>query len=180
MSSAYIPDGTRLLASAARYWSGGTGTARGICQMFHHLLVVGAGKSCDPCLAGIGRRLSGERSGACGGPIGEEIGYRMRHYGTCLNTARSGGIELRKEGGTEGSSKDRGPQGSAILETDGGRSRPQRRGVREPAAAATCVYKTPTLHVQTGSKEALPHKMRTTALWPRRDCRGLHLHRGAF
>ena len=40
--------------------------------------------------------------------------------------------------------------------------------------------KTPTLNVQVGSKEALPHKKRTTVSWPRRGCRGLHRHRGAF
>ena len=38
----------RLLASAARSWSGGTGTARGRCQLPPHLLVVGAGNSLRP------------------------------------------------------------------------------------------------------------------------------------
>ncbi len=40
--------------------------------------------------------------------------------------------------------------------------------------------RTPTLNVQMGSREALPHKGRTAVLWPRRGCRGLHLHSGAF
>ncbi len=42
--------------------------------------------------------------------------------------------------------------------------------VRENAAAATCVCKTPT-HVHAGSREALPHKKRTTFSWPRRGRR---------
>ena len=29
---------------------------------------------------GFGRRLSGEHSGGCGCPIGEEIGYHRLHY----------------------------------------------------------------------------------------------------
>jgi hypothetical protein len=37
----------RLLASAARSWSGGTGIARGRCQMPPHLLMVSAGNSRD-------------------------------------------------------------------------------------------------------------------------------------
>ena len=85
---------------------------------------------------GCGRRLSGERSGGCGRLIGEEIGYRSRHYRCFLNTARSNGSEFRKEGGAEGSSEDRGPQGSAVLERAGGRSRPlQRKRTGAPAAA---------------------------------------------
>ena len=31
-----------------------------------------------------------------------------------------------------------------------------------------------------GSREALPYKGRTEVSWPRRGCRGLHLHDGAF
>jgi hypothetical protein len=53
---------------------GGTGAARGRCQMLPHLLVVGARNSHDPGPAGRGRRLSGEHSGGSGRLIGEEIG----------------------------------------------------------------------------------------------------------
>ena len=40
-------------------------------------------------------------------------------------------------------------------------------------AAAIGVAKTPTLHVHAGSREALPHKKRTTVLWPLRGRREL-------
>ncbi len=40
--------------------------------MLPHLLVVGAGNSCDPGPVGRGRRLSGEHCGGCCA-IGEEI-----------------------------------------------------------------------------------------------------------
>ncbi len=39
-----------------------------------------------------------------------------------------------------------------------------------------CFRKTPTLHVQAGSREALPHKKRKTIWWPWRGRRGLRLY----
>jgi len=57
--------------------------------MLLHFLVVGACNSVDPGPAVLGRRLSGERNGDYGGPIGEEIGYRNRHYCCFFYTARS-------------------------------------------------------------------------------------------
>jgi len=67
--------------------------------MLPHLLVMGTGNSCDPSLAGLGRRLSMERSGGCECPIGKEIGYCNRHYSCLFYTARSNGIEFRDEEG---------------------------------------------------------------------------------
>ena len=43
-----------------------------------------------------------------------------------------------------------------------------------------CFTNSPTLQVQMGSKEALPHKKRTAVSWPRQGFKGLHLLRGAF
>ena len=40
-----------------------------------------------------------------------------------------------------------------------------------------CFRKTPTLNVQAGSREALPHKKRKTIWWPWRGRRGLRLYR---
>jgi hypothetical protein len=53
----------RLLASAARPWSGGTRFSRGRCKMLPHLLVVGAGNSHDQDPAGSCKRPTGERGG---------------------------------------------------------------------------------------------------------------------
>jgi hypothetical protein len=56
----------------------------------------------------LGRRLSGECSGGCGRPIGEEIGYRSRHCRCFFNTARSDGMEFREEGELGGGQRTEG------------------------------------------------------------------------
>ena len=67
------------LASAARSWSGGTGTARGSCQMSPHLLAVGAGNSPDPDPARL--RQEAKRGARWRlQPIGEEIMRCSRHH----------------------------------------------------------------------------------------------------
>jgi hypothetical protein len=98
-----------------------------------------------------------------------------------LNTTRPDGSDFKKEGGVVGSSEDRGPQGSAVLEGDGVRSRPLRR--KRTGACRRhhrCLPKTSSLHVQAGSREALPHKKRTAVWWPRRGRRRLRLHQEPF
>jgi len=70
------------------------------------------------------------------------------------NTARSDGIEFRTERGDVGSSEDRGPQGSAVLEGDGDRSRPLRR--KRTGACRRRLWslaRTPTLYVHARIRE---------------------------
>ena len=67
--------------------------------MLLHLLVVGFGNSRDTGPDGLGRRLCGERSGGYNRSIGEEIEKCGRHYMCSFYTARSAGIDIRKEGG---------------------------------------------------------------------------------
>jgi hypothetical protein len=69
----------RLFASAARSLSGGTGSARGSCQMPTHLFVVGAGNSRDP---GPARLMQEANRGARWllQPIGEEIVHCNSHH----------------------------------------------------------------------------------------------------
>ena len=71
---------------------------------------------------------------------------------------------------------NRGPQGSAVKWGGGCGERTLRRSVRVSPAAAIGVAKAPTLHVQAGSREALPRKNNTTVLWPREGHRGLRRH----
>ena len=86
---------------------------------------------------GFGSRLSGERSGGCGRRIGEEIGYRTRHYMCFLDTAYSEGIDFRKGlGASRAAQTDRGQQGRAVRRGGGGRSSTLCKSVREFAAAA--------------------------------------------
>ncbi len=77
---------------------------------------------------------------------------------------------------------NRGPHGSAVQWGSGDdRSRLLRRGVRESAAAAaTCVWETPTPNVQEGDREALSLKKKTTELWPRRGRRELRQRYWSF
>ena len=84
-----------LLASAARSWSGGTGTARGSCQMPPHLLAVGAGNSGDP---GPARLRQEAKRGARWllQPIGEEIEPATATTDVPVNTSRSNGTEFQK------------------------------------------------------------------------------------
>jgi hypothetical protein len=116
---------------------------------------------------GCGRSISGERSGGYGRPIGEEIGYRSRHYVCFFNTVWSDGIELRKEGGAGGSLKERGAQVSAVLEVTSIDRVRCRGDVRELPPPPHVFRNSPTLQVQVGSREALPHKKRTAVSWPR-------------
>jgi hypothetical protein len=98
-----------------------------------------------------------------------------------FNTARSNGIEIRKGRGAGSEAQRTEDRKEARFcgdaEVDHVRCE---KSVRESAAATTCVLKTSTLNVQTRSREALPHTGRTAVSWPRRGCRGLHLHIGAF
>jgi hypothetical protein len=68
-------------------------TTRGRYKMLPHLLVV---TSMTRARLGFSRRLSGERGGGCGRPIGEEIGYRTRHDMCFLDTARYDGTYIEK------------------------------------------------------------------------------------
>jgi hypothetical protein len=131
----------RLLASATRLWFVEPGLLAEDfkCSRVSSWWALGA--TMTRVRMGCGRRLSRERSGGCGRPIGEEIGYRSRHYTSFFNTARSDGIEFRKEGGAGRSSRNRGPQGSAVLEGDVDKSRPLRRKRAGVTAAATSVKK---------------------------------------
>ena len=85
-----------LMSSAARSWSGGTGTARRRCQMSLHLLVVGARNSLRPLAGrGSGRRPSGGRGGGCN-RSGRRSCVAAATIGVLLNTTRSDGIEYEK------------------------------------------------------------------------------------
>jgi hypothetical protein len=86
----------RLLASAARSWSDGTGTARGRCQMLPHFLMVGARNFRDPGPAWLRQEA---KRGALWRlhPIGEEIVRCSATTGVLFNTARSDGIEFQKK-----------------------------------------------------------------------------------
>ena len=75
---------------------GGTGAAREGCQMLPHLLVVGAGNSCDPGPVCFGKRLSGEHSGVCAARSGGRSEGAAATTGVLLNTAQSDGIDLKK------------------------------------------------------------------------------------
>ncbi len=77
----------RLQASAARSWSGGTGTARGRCQMPRRLVVVGAGNSLDPGPARLwheAKRGTQRSGGGCA--IGGEIVHQPPSH-VFFNTA---------------------------------------------------------------------------------------------
>jgi hypothetical protein len=111
----YVSIRRRLLASAARPWYVEPGLlAEDVRCSFTSswwALITHVTRA----RLGYGRRLSGERSGDCGRPIGEEIGYRTRHYKCILDTARSDGIDFRKElGASKATETDRGQQGSAV------------------------------------------------------------------
>ena len=77
----------------------------------------------------------------------------------------------------------RGP-GAARKRDSGGRRRQIASAAEEACGSLPpppqVFIKTPTLHIQAGSREALPHNKRTAVSWPRRDREGLRLHRGAF
>jgi hypothetical protein len=77
LAGKWCADDGRLMASAARSWSGWTGTARGRCQMPFHL-VVGDGNSRDP---GPARLRQEAKRGArwLMQPIGEEIVHCSNH-----------------------------------------------------------------------------------------------------
>ena len=75
---------------------GGTGDARGGCQMLPRLFMVGASNSCDPGPVGLGRRLIGVHKGGCAARSGWRSGGAAATTRVLLNTARPDGIDLRK------------------------------------------------------------------------------------
>ncbi len=80
--------------------------------MLPHLLVVSAGNSRDPGPVGRGRRLSGEHSGGCGRPIGEEIGLPSSPQGPPV--ARSDGHKNSDRGKEEQEDVGGSPKNSRL------------------------------------------------------------------
>ena len=150
-------------------------------QLVPHLLVVALVTLVTSARLGCGRRLSGERSGGCVRPIGEEIGYRSRHYICFLKTPPGlTGVTSKRREELWGAQRTGGRMEARLWRVTAAYRVRCGGSVRKPAATVSGVKKNPTLQVHVGSKEALPHKKRTAVSWPRRDRMGLRLHRGAF
>ena len=84
----------RLLASAARSWSGGTGTARGGCLMPPTSSWWALKIPSDTNPARVRQEAKRGAQWRLQPPIGEEIVRCNRHYWCFLSTARSDGIDI--------------------------------------------------------------------------------------
>ena len=107
---------------------------------------------------GCGRRLSGERSGGCGCPIGEEIGYRSCHYMCFLTPPGLTGVNSERREEPMGALRTEGRKEARFWRVRVADRVHCGGSVRELPPPPHVLTNSPTLQVHVGSMEALPHK----------------------